>query len=191
MDPASDLARRYQAGDASVAGDLLTALQPLINAAVHTATRWQRSAVGLETADLRQEAAALTLQLARRWDSSLGEIGAYIRTSLPGALQRWVQLQTPRRQQRTGQTAVLHLSPHDLATLTDQLTGDDGRRWDGDLNIAELLRTLPAGERRVIVAVILQGQSLTEVGRQLGHHKSTILRTLRRALAHLRAHLTP
>ena len=107
---------------------------------------------------------------------------------LQGALglsaQQWIQLQVESEHCRQLRSL---LSPQTL----DQACGEQEHPDTDAADVLALLQGLKPGERNLLEQVVLRGNSLRSVARELGISAATVHRQLHRALARLRTQLNP
>ncbi len=182
---ANALALAHQAGHLEALPELAALLQPLLRTLLH---RFRRGHAGLpstlDVEDLHQQGWIILEGLARRWDPAGGEFPAYVRTTFPWELWRYVRALSPSRRARAVRVDNVQ---HDLLMLrlADQ-TGADGRRWDEQLIAIEMLNALDPTARWVFLLHVLEDQPFQEVARKLRLTLPGAHRAYRRALDQLR-----
>jgi len=184
-DPANALALAYRAGRTDLLPALSEALRTVLLPALNRyGTRARPLPASLERADLVQQSWLILDMLARRWDPAGGDFGAYVRTTFPWELWRYVQYQSPGRRAR-----AVRVDNVQHQALVDQLgdrPGTDGRDWDEQLIAAELLDELDPLARRAFLLYCIEDRSLLEVSRTLRLTRASAYRAYRRALDRLR-----
>ncbi|MCC7371260.1 MAG: sigma-70 family RNA polymerase sigma factor [Chloroflexi bacterium] len=182
---ANTLALDLQAGQADVLPELVELFQPLLKLAVR---RYRSRSLSLPAAldldDLRQQGWLILDVLARRWDPAGGDFPAYVRTTLPWELWRYVKAQTPSRRARSVRVDNIQ---HDI--LMDRLedrTGTDGRQWDDQIIAAEMLSDLDPIARWVFLLRLLEDRSFLDVAKALRLTQTMTYRAYLRALDQLR-----
>ena len=184
-DPANGLALAYRSGRPELLPALFDALRPVIQPTLrrYKINEWSLPA-SLEPEDLVQQTWLILDKLARRWDPAGGDFGAYVRTTFPWALRRYVQYQSPGRRARA--VRVDNVRHQELLDRFGDRPGTDGRAWDEQLIAAELLDDLDPIERRAFLLHRVEERSLPEVGQALRLTNAGAFRTYHRALDRLR-----
>jgi RNA polymerase sigma factor (sigma-70 family) len=184
-DPANELALAYRSGRTELLPALFEALRPVLQPTLrrYKVNGWSLPA-SLEPEDLVQQTWLILDRLARRWDPAGGDFGAYVRTTFPWALWRYIQYQSPGRRARA--VRVDNVQHQDLLDRFGDRPGTDGRVWDDQLIAAELLDELDPIERRAFLLHRVEERSLPEVGQALRLTSAGAYRTYRRALDRLR-----
>ena len=184
-DPANDLALAYRSGRTELLPALFEALRPVLQPTLRRYRVNARSLpASLEPEDLVQQTWLILDGLARRWDPAGGDFGAYVRTTFPWALWRYVQYQSPGRRARA--VRVDNVQHQDLLDRFGDRPGTDGRTWDEQLIAAELLDELDPIERQAFLLHRVAERSLPEVGQALRLTSIGAFRTYHRALDRLR-----
>jgi RNA polymerase sigma factor (sigma-70 family) len=184
-DPANALALAYRAGRTELLPALFEALRPVLQPTLRRYRINARSLpAALEPEDLVQQTWLILDRLARRWDPTGGDFGAYVRTTFPWALWRYIQYQSPGRRARA--VRVDNVQHHDLLDRFGDRPGTDGRAWDDQLIAAELLDELDPLERRAFLLHRVEERTLPEVAQALRLTSAGAYRTYRRALDRLR-----
>ena len=184
-DPANGLALAYRSGQAELLPALFEALRPVLQPTLRRYKMNVRSLpASLEPEDLLQQTWLILDGLARRWDPAGGDFGAYVRTTFPWELWRYVQYQSPGRRARA--VRVDNVQHQDLLDRFGDRPGTDGRVWDEQLIAAELLDELDPIERRAFLLHRVEERSLPEVGQALRLTSASAYRTYHRALDRLR-----
>jgi DNA-directed RNA polymerase specialized sigma24 family protein len=138
----------------------------------------------LDADDLHQQGWIILEGLARRWDPAGGEFPAYVRTTFPWEVWRYVRALSPSRRARAVRVDNM---PHDLLMLRlADHTGADGRRWDEQLSAIEMLNTLDPIARWVFLLHVLEDQPFQAVAHKLRLTLPGAHRAYRRALDQLR-----
>lgn len=183
---ANALASALQQGQTSALTELVELFQPLLRRSLRRYRNRAFSSLptGLDLDDLRQQCWLMLESLAQRWDPASGDFPAYVRTTLPWELWRYVKAQSPSRRARSVRVENIE---HDL--LMDRLedrTGTDGRHWDDQLIAAEMLRELDPIARWVFLLHLLEDRSFLDVAKALRLTQTMTYRAYRRALDQLR-----
>ncbi len=182
---ANALALAYQEGRPEALPELVIILQPLLRTLLHRYLRGHATLPStLDVEDLHQQGWVILEGLARRWAPAGGAFPAYVRTTFPWEVWRYVRAHSPTKRARAVRVDNVQ---HDLLMLrlADQ-TGVDGRRWDEQLIAIELLNTLDPIARWVFLLHVLEDRPFQDVAARL---RLTILgahRAYRRALDQLR-----
>ncbi|MBI4492149.1 MAG: sigma-70 family RNA polymerase sigma factor [Chloroflexi bacterium] len=167
--PVDQLALAYQAGQRQRLGELYHALEPLI-ANILRRVGAQRLPGALEAQDLAQQSWVILAELAQRWQPELGAFGAYVVSSLPWALERYIVKHSPAR--RAAHVQVISIESEEALRLMNERAGDDGRAWDDRLACQELLARLPLLERDVLTQHVVERRSFSILAPALGLHPS-------------------
>ena len=184
-DPANELALAYRSGRTELLPALFDALRPVLQPTLRRYRLNARSLPpALEPEDLVQQTWLILDRLARRWDPAGGDFGAYVRTTFPWALWRYIQYQSPGRRARA--VRVDNVQHQELLDRFGDRPGTDGRAWDEQLIAAELLDELDPIERRAFLLHRVEERSLPEVGQALRLTSAGAFRTYHRALDRLR-----
>ncbi|MCC6175245.1 MAG: sigma-70 family RNA polymerase sigma factor [Chloroflexi bacterium] len=182
---ANDLARAYQAGRTEALAELFDLLRPLLQ---YPLGRYGHGRRGLPSAldmdDLQQQSWLILDGLARRWDPAVGDFPAYIRRAFAWELWRYVRSLSPSRRARA--VRVDNVQHDDLLERLGEQAGADGRAWDDDLIVTELLAELDPVARWTLLLHILEDRALDDVARALELTQATAYQTYRRALDWLR-----
>lgn len=177
------LALAYQAGQYELLGELYRALQPQIAIIVrHTVARGLPST--LDARDLEQQSWLILADLARRWRPELGVFAAYVASSMPWALGRYVRRQLPTR--RRANVQVVAVEGDELQRLLGEQAGEDGRAWDDRLVLQEQLARLPSLEQDVFTLRAMERRSFHAISTALEISASKAQRVFTRARSALR-----
>jgi RNA polymerase sigma factor (sigma-70 family) len=181
----NELALAYRSGRSEVLSELFAAVRPLLMQAIGRYGAEPSILPNvLEIPDLVQESWLLLDEMARRWDPDIGAFGAYVRTTFPWELRRYVVGQAPGRRAREVRVDQV---PHDeLLNLVGERTGTDGRSWDNQLVMAEILEPLNPLARRLVLSHLVDQQPLTEIAHALQLSLPSTYNQYRRALDQLR-----
>ena len=185
-DAASSLALAYQRGDLAALAPLHEAVRPLLRMGLARAVAGPLPA-SLSRDDLTQQTWLILADLARRWNPALGQFGAYVRVSYPFALGKYIAEYGSRR--RSARVRVLSLPDEELRPLAEALAGEDGRTWDGALQLRELIDGLGDQERTAVLLRVVGGHRLKDVARYHGMGRIAVHRLVRRGLRRLAASL--
>jgi RNA polymerase sigma factor (sigma-70 family) len=187
-DRVNELALAYRLGRSELLSELFAAVRPLL---MHAIGRYgaEPSILPnvLEIPDLVQESWLLLDEMARRWDPDIGDFGAYVRTTFPWELRRYVVGQAPGRRAR--EVRVDQVPHDDLLNLVGERTGIDGRTWDDQLVMAEILEPLDPLARRLVLSHLIDQRPLTEIAQALQLSLPSTYNQYRRALDQLRIRL--
>jgi RNA polymerase sigma factor (sigma-70 family) len=182
---ANALALAYQAGRSEALPALVDLLRPLLRSSL------QRYAIGslglpasIDQDDLQQQSWLILDALARRWSPDGGDFPAYVRSTFPWELWRYVRSLSPGKRARTVRVDNIQ---HDV--LLDRIgdrTGTDGRRWDDQLIAAEMLDELDDVARRAFLLHLMEDRTFEDVAHALRLTQAGAYRAYRRALDQLR-----
>lgn len=178
------LARAYQLGDLDALPALWNALQGLIAPSLRQAKRARVWPPTMESSDVDQEAWRLLAELVRRWDPALGDIGAYVRASLPWLLRGALRAQSASRW--TARVRVSSVGHTEALAAAERHGGEDGRDWARRLALAECLAALGERERQAVLLVDVCGLNESAAARRLGVTRATLHRANRQGLEQLR-----
>ena len=151
----------------------------------------------LELDDARQ-VAQMQLWLSCRQVSDPGSAAGYLRRCIKGALLHHLRdhgrlVRVPRRQHEQGGHPWSHQSLHaPLASgdlWIDQLEAPEQEQSPEGASVEALLDRLPAAQAAVIRLSVLEGQSLRQIGQQLGMSAMSVQRRRQAGLAALKAEL--
>ncbi|MCP9849200.1 sigma-70 family RNA polymerase sigma factor [Cyanobium sp. Morenito 9A2] len=152
----------------------------------------------IELEDARQ-VARMQLWLSCRQVSEPASAAGYLRRCIKGALLHHLRdhgrlVRVPRRQHEKGGHPWSHQSLHtpmpsgDL--WIDQLEAPEQSGQPDGVGIEALLDRLSAGQAAIIRLSVLEGQSLRQIGQQLGMSAMAVQRRRQAGLAALRAELS-
>jgi RNA polymerase sigma factor (sigma-70 family) len=182
---ANELALAYRSGQADLLPELFDAVRPiLLTALARYGAEGRALPPSLELADVVQQSWLVLDSLARRWDPSGGDFPAYARSGFLWGLWRYVRTQSGRQRARDVEVEQV---PHDdlLEQLREQ-PGTDGRIWERDLILAQMLDELDPLPRRALLLHLLGEQSFDQIGQALQIGTTGAYREYRRALERLR-----
>lgn len=182
---ANELALAYQRGQSDLLPELFTAVRPiLLTALARYGTDGRALPSSLEIEDVVQQSWLVLDGLARRWDPSAGDFPAYARSGFFWGLWRYVRAQSGSGRARDVEVEQV---PHDdLLEQLRQQAGIDGRAWERDLILAEMLDELDPLPRRALLLHLLGDQSFDQVGQAMQIGTSGAFREYHRALDRLR-----
>jgi RNA polymerase sigma factor (sigma-70 family) len=182
---ANELALAYRAGRTDLLPKLFEELRPILWT---TLARYGGDGRPLPPAldgdDLLQQTWLILDTLVRRWCPEGGDFGAYVRTSFPWELWRYVQGLTPRRGARD--VRVDNVRHDDLIEWMDEQPGIDGRLWERGLILAEMLDHLEPLPRRVLLLHLIGERYFGQIADDLRLTETGAFREYRRALDSLR-----
>lgn len=176
------LALAYRAGRGDL-GELYRAVEPTFKYRLNQILR-QPMPTLLDADDIRQQSWLIVDRLARRWDPAEGAFGAYVRVSFWYEMHRLVRLYAPRRRSLHVHVSTLPEEDWD-ATIRHQV-GADGREWDGQLAVVEMLETLDVDVRQVVALRALCGLSVAVVADRLGITRGQQIGRYHRGIERLR-----
>jgi RNA polymerase sigma factor (sigma-70 family) len=182
---ANALALAYQGGQTDALPTLVELLRPLIRSVLYRFLRGAPSLpASLDREDLYQQSWLILDGLARRWDPAGGDFPAYVRVTFLWELWRYVRALSPSRRAR--RVRVDNVQHDTLLDRMEDHAGTDGRRWDDQLIVAELLSDLDPIARWVLLLHTLEEQPFHDVARALRLTQAGTYRAYRRALDQLR-----
>jgi len=182
---ANELALAYRAGQEDVLPALYGLLRPIVRGVLQ---RYVTGSLGLppslDQEDLEQQSWIILDTLTRRWDPAGGDFPAYVRSTFLWELWRYVRTLSPGRRARRIRVDNVH---HDelLGHLGDR-AGVDGRQWDDQLIVAEMLSELDPIARWSFLLHLLEDCTFEDVARALRLTLVGAYRAYRRALDQLR-----
>ena len=182
---ANELALAYRGGQTDLLPELFNAVRPiLLTALARYGADGRALPPSLELADVVQQSWLVLDSLARRWDPSGGDFPAYARSGFRWGLWRYVRTQSGSQRARDVEVEQV---PHDeLLEQLRQQPGTDGRIWERDLILAELLDELDPLPRRALLLHLLGERSFDQIGQALQIGTTGAYREYRRALDRLR-----
>lgn len=151
----------------------------------------------IELDDARQ-VAQMQLWLSCRQVTEPASAAGYLRRCIKGALLHHLRdhgrlVRVPRRQHEKGGHPWSHQSLHahlpSGAIWIDQLEAPEQEQPPEAAGVAALLDRLPAAQAAIIRLSVLEGQSLRQIGRQLGMSVMSVQRRRQAGLAALKAEL--
>ena len=184
---ANELALAYRDGRSDLLPALFEELRPILLTALgrYGHGRDKRPLPStMEARDLVQQSWIILDALARRWGPEGGDFAAYVRTAFPWELWRYVRTQSPGRRSRT--VRVDQMAHDDLLERYGDRAGADGRAWDEQLILAEMLDGLDPLPRRALMLHLLEEQTFVQVAHALQLTSTGAYREYRRALDVLR-----
>ena len=151
----------------------------------------------IELEDARQ-VAQMQLWLSCRQVTDPASAAGYLRRCIKGALLHHLRdhgrlVRVPRRQHEKGGHPWSHQSLHaplpSGATWIDQLEAPEQEQPQEGAGVEALLDRLPAAQAAIIRLSVLEGQSLRQIGQQLGMSVMSVQRRRQKGLAALKAEL--
>jgi len=177
VDPLSDLALRYQAGERQLLAEIHARLGAAIERVLH-AQLGHRLPGCLTPDDLRQESCVILAELVQRWDARRGTFAAYFHRSFPFALRRYVHRHR-RRDRRVREVMMAHDA---LLIALDRRADPASQAVDEVVVWRQCLDALSPTLRAVLWLRHVEGLSFAEIGRALGKSKVAAHRLHARAL---------
>jgi RNA polymerase sigma factor (sigma-70 family) len=182
------LALAYRAGEADALPRIFESLRWL---AMYHVDRYHPAGrplpAILDHDDLVQQAWLILDGLLHQWDPAVGDFGAYARVAFPKQLLRYVRMHSPRRRARD--VRVDNVDHDDIVERCNEIPGADGRRWDDQLILAELIDDLDPRPRQALLLRVLEDRPPEQVARTLRISEPVMYRESGRALRDLRRRL--